>query len=86
METISLQIKVSRDLRDEAAAVLDDLGLDISSAVRVYLKKIVNSRRIPFEISAGEPAAEYVRLDEETQQSVNEIGALWKELKSRPRK
>lgn len=88
MNTANLQIRIPQDLRDEAADVLDSLGMDMSSAIRVYLKKIVNTRRIPFAISAeadvpGQP--EYVSVDEKTQKTMDEIGALWQTLKTAKR-
>ena len=52
MKTTSLQVRIPQALRKEADIVLDSVGLDMSTAIRVYLKKIVSTRSIPFALVA----------------------------------
>ena len=49
-----LQIRIDDVLKAEAAQVLDQMGLDLSSADRMFLHKIVEERRIPFPITCTE--------------------------------
>lgn len=49
---VSLNVKVDPALKREADALAHELGLSLTSAVTVYLKKFVAERRIPFEVSA----------------------------------
>lgn len=49
---VSLNVKVDPELKREADSLARELGLSLTSAVTVYLKKFVAERRIPFEISA----------------------------------
>ena len=49
-----LQIRVDDELKDQAAALYDELGLDLSTAVRMFLKKSLSEHGIPFETKVDE--------------------------------
>lgn len=46
----SLNIRTTEEIKKAAEAVLDGLGLNISSAVNLFLKQVINYRGIPFEL------------------------------------
>lgn len=77
----TLQIRVPDELREEADQVLDEIGMDMSTAIRVYLKKIVNSRSIPFSLDASQPwVAESVAVDDETQRKMDQVAEAWRKV------
>jgi DNA-damage-inducible protein J len=45
-----LQIRIDHKTKVEAKAILDQLGLDMSSAVKMFFKQIINTKNIPFEL------------------------------------
>lgn len=45
-----LQIRIDHKTKVEAKAILDQLGLDMSSAVKMFFKQIINAKNIPFEL------------------------------------
>ncbi|MBP5318001.1 MAG: type II toxin-antitoxin system RelB/DinJ family antitoxin [Paludibacteraceae bacterium] len=45
-----LQIRIDDTLKKEAANTLDRMGLDLSSAIRLFLRKTVEEQSIPFAI------------------------------------
>ena len=55
MATSTLQIRVDSKLRREADALFDKAGLDMSSAVRLFLRQSVIRRRLPFEVISENP-------------------------------
>ena len=55
MATSTLQIRVDSNLRRQAEDFFNGAGLDISSAVRLFLKQVVIRRRIPFDVIAEDP-------------------------------
>ena len=55
MTTSTLQIRVDNTLRSQAEAFFNGAGLDMSSAVRLFLKQVVIRRRIPFDVIAEDP-------------------------------
>ncbi|MCC5838982.1 MAG: type II toxin-antitoxin system RelB/DinJ family antitoxin [Opitutales bacterium] len=75
----TLQIRVPNELREDADQVLEEIGMDMSTAIRVYLKKIVQSRSIPFALEAAQPwVAEPVSVDDETQRRMDQVAETWK--------
>ncbi len=51
MSTSLLQVRVDDSLKDQAARVFDNLGIDISTAVRMFLKRAVMDNGIPFRMT-----------------------------------
>lgn len=50
--TAQVSFRIDKDVKQNAERVLDDMGLTMSAAITVFLKKIGREHRIPFEISA----------------------------------
>ncbi len=48
MASIVVQVRVDEELKDEAQAIYEQLGLDLPSAIRMFLKKSVIDRGLPF--------------------------------------
>ena len=46
----TLQVRIDDDLKVQATMVYDQLGIDLSTAVRMFLKKSVAVNGIPFEV------------------------------------
>jgi addiction module RelB/DinJ family antitoxin len=49
--TTLVQSKVPLEVKQQVEKILDDFGLDISTAIRMFLIKVKNSRSIPFSIT-----------------------------------
>lgn len=78
----TLQVRVEEDLRAQADGVLREIGLDVPSAVRLFLTKVVQTRSIPFPLTAS-PRVVELPVDADTQSRMDEIGALWSRRKAR---
>ncbi|MBR0031481.1 MAG: type II toxin-antitoxin system RelB/DinJ family antitoxin [Treponema sp.] len=50
MATVVLQTRVDAETKLEAEALFDSLGLDITTAIRLFLRQSINQQRIPFDI------------------------------------
>lgn len=50
MASTLVQIRVDEDLKNEAAGIFEQLGLDLPTAFRIFLKKSVEERGIPFDM------------------------------------
>ena len=55
MATSTLQIRVDSNLRKEADELFALAGLDMPSAVRLFLRQSVIRRRLPFEVVSENP-------------------------------
>ena len=58
MATTNINIRVDTELKKSAEALFDDLGLNMSAAITMFLKSAVNHDGIPFEIKRFTPNAE----------------------------
>lgn len=54
MASTVLQVRVEEGLRSEAAAIYEELGIDLQTAVRLFLKRSVLERGLPFGMSLAE--------------------------------
>ena len=57
MATSVMQVRVDDDLRAKAAAVYDELGIDLPTAIRMFLKRSVVVNGVPFSMTL--PKQEY---------------------------
>lgn len=70
-----IAVRVDDELKKEATAIFNELGLDMSTAVKLFLKQSVLTRSIPFKLDLYE--REYTK--EEVEQAKKDIQRLVKE-------
>ena len=71
-----IQFRVDDKLKQEASELYDRLGLDLSTALRMFLKRSVDQNGIPFSVHLGDvpPATEAIKLLEQCQKRSKELG------------
>lgn len=47
----NINIRVDSDLKEEMRQVCEALGLDITTALTIFMKQVAREKRIPFEIT-----------------------------------
>ena len=52
----NLTIPIDPELKAQAKALFDELGLSLSGACNIFLRQAVREGRIPFEITLNSPA------------------------------
>ena len=55
MTTSSLQVRIDSNLRKEAEMLFSNAGLDMSSAIRLFMRQSVIRRRLPIEVITESP-------------------------------
>lgn len=58
MATTNINVRVDSTLKQEAEALFMDLGLNMSSAINMFLRSAINHNGIPFEVKRPAPNAE----------------------------
>ena len=58
-KSADVRLRLEPDLKDEAVKVLADVGLELSIAIRLFLKQVVATRGMPFQV--GQPTGTTVR-------------------------
>ncbi len=56
MATARINLTVDKAAKEEALKLFELFGLDASTAVNMFFKKVVQTKTIPFEISAADNA------------------------------
>lgn len=60
METVNISIRMDAELKKQAETMLSDMGLNMTTAMNMFLRQVVRQGRIPFEIATDIPNAETV--------------------------
>lgn len=50
----NLQVRIDNHLRDQAQAIAADMGIDLASAVRMFLMQMIRENGLPFR-PGGDP-------------------------------
>lgn len=84
----SVTVKISKDLKNNAQDVLNDIGMTMSGAITVFLTQLVNDNGLPFRPQRtflNDPESIKARQDVENDHNltkVNSLNELWKSLDS----
>ena len=65
MAKVSTNISLDADLKKQSQELLSDLGLDLTTAVTIFLKQTLREQGIPFKISREQPNAETIAAMDE---------------------
>ena len=58
MATTNLNVRIDADLKKQSEEIFNELGLNMSTALTVFLRQAVRSRGIPFEMRLNIPNEE----------------------------
>ena len=59
-DTTNLSIRMDKRLKEEADALYSELGMNLTTAITIFVKQSVRQRRIPFEISLDNASGRFV--------------------------
>jgi len=68
MQTQDVQVivRVNRELKESAETLFDYLGLNMSNAINIFLRKAVEYKGIPFSVNTGSQGIGGLSADEVT--------------------
>ena len=55
MATTNLNIRTDKEIKDQAEKIFNELGLNITTAVNIFLRTAVREHGIPFELKLEVP-------------------------------
>ena len=55
METTNLNIRTDRDIKIAAERIFEELGLNMTTAVNIFLRQTIRENGIPFELKLDVP-------------------------------
>ncbi|MGM9907379.1 type II toxin-antitoxin system RelB/DinJ family antitoxin [Limosilactobacillus sp.] len=72
-----INIKVDDQLKNDVSKIFAEMGLDLTSGIKVYLKRVQQDQKIPFEIKGTQNidklAQQYREGDPETVSRLNKL-------------
>lgn len=89
--TSAINVNVPADVKEEATILFNNLGINMSTAINMFLKKAIYERGIPFEVKEPTPneyfssalqELDYMQKHPEEYKSFNSVKDLMKDLNS----
>ncbi|MDR2834130.1 MAG: type II toxin-antitoxin system RelB/DinJ family antitoxin [Streptococcaceae bacterium] len=59
----TITVRLDEELKEESKIILENVGLDMSTAVKMFLKQVVINQGIPFEVVLAKPTIEMALED-----------------------
>ena len=58
MNTITVQSRITKELKQQADSVLSGMGMSVAEAIRIFLQQCVNNGGLPFQPTSKIPNQE----------------------------
>ena len=86
MKTVNVTLRVDKELKEQADALFEDMGLSLNTACRMFLKRAVQEQRIPFEVRRPDRKTRKAIADAEREKelspSFDSVDALMEDLEN----
>lgn len=69
--TSAINIQVDSKTKKEATNILNDLGLNMSTAINLFLRQVIKRDGLPFEVVNPKPSKELLMALKETEDIIN---------------
>lgn len=80
MSNVTVQARISSELKQEAEAVFSAVGMSTAEAIRIFLQQVVNSGGLPFQPTAKQPNAETLAAMAELEERGGQVFVTTDEL------
>lgn len=67
METTNINIRMEKNIKEEAEYLFSEFGMNMTTAINIFVRQAVRQGKIPFEISLNKPNAETIAAIKEVQ-------------------
>ena len=71
MEKTSMTIRTDKEVKQQASEIFDALGMDMTTAVNVYLRQAIRYKGFHFELKVDVPYEETLEAIQDVQQMKN---------------
>ena len=72
MSATTINIRVDSDVKNSAKEIFAELGMDLTTAVNIFLRQSIRDHGIPFELKLNVP-------NDETIEAINEVKKMEKD-------
>ena len=71
MENINITLRVDKKLKEDAEELYSELGMSLTTAFNIFLRKSVREKGIPFDITLNVPNSTTIQAIEEGDKLAN---------------
>lgn len=71
MATVNMSIRMDTELKKQAESMLADMGLNMTTAMNIFLRQVVRQGKIPFEIATDTPNTETLAAIQEVDDMIS---------------
>lgn len=68
MSATTMNIRVDSDIKNNAKEIFAELGMDLTTAVNIFLRQSIRHHGIPFELKVSVPNKETIEAIKEAQE------------------
>lgn len=69
----SLTIKLDNETKKEFNEFCEEIGINMTTAINMFIKKVIREQRIPFDLSLDKPNTETLQALQESEDILNGI-------------
>ena len=59
--TSAINVQIDSETKKQATTILNDLGLSMSTAINLFLKQVIKTDGLPFEVKNHKPSRELLK-------------------------
>lgn len=63
----SINVRVSPDVKKQAQEIFALLGMDLTTAINIFLRQVISTKGLPFEVKLNTPNQETLEAMEEAE-------------------
>lgn len=71
--TSAINVQIDTKTKQEATAILSDLGLSMSTAINLFLKQVIKRDGLPFKVTNPKPNKELLEALQEGEQIIRDL-------------
>lgn len=69
----NLTVKLDNETKKQFSEFCDEIGINMTTAINMFIKKVIREQRIPFELSLNKPNMETLQALQESEDILNNI-------------
>lgn len=77
----NINVRVDDDLKEESREILESLGMDLSTGIKVFLKQVIAKNGIPFELTLSELDMSVLQMEQGKTKAFTSVESLMADLK-----
>ena len=70
-ETVTVSLRIEKELKEQAETLFNALGMNMTTALNIFMRQAVRQGKIPFEVSLNTPNTETLEAMQEVEDMIS---------------